>query len=274
MLQKLSNLKIGKRLWIGFGAGLAAIILVAAIGIYGLSSLNDDLDKIVHDRFPKTVQVNNIIDQANLISRVIGKLPIIFDEPQKLETEIARLEPAYKKIDENIAPLKETIKSEEGKKILNKLCRFDDEFMQVNNEFVNLVRNNDPSSENYLFTTWRDKQHAFIGAANELVTYQREKMEEEATFAEETYSNAKLEIILIALGIIMFLVAASILITKSIREPVNELNEAALKVAGGALGINVTVKSTDEVGELSKSFNSMSDKITQMMTDLMDFQLL
>jgi len=268
MLQKLSNLKIGKRLWIGFGAGLAATIIVVSIGIYGLSSLNDNLGKIVHDRFPKTVQANNIIDQANLIARVMGKLPIILDEPQKLDAEIARLEPAYKIIDENIATLKETITSEEGKKILDNASRFDDEFMQVNNEFVNLVKNNDTSLENYLFTKWRDKEHAFIGAVNALIDFQGKKMEEEATLADETYSSAKLAIILITIAIIMLLVAASILITKSIREPVEDLNEAALKVAGGALGINVPVKSTDEIGELSKSFNAMSDKITQMMTDL------
>ena len=268
MLQKISNLKIGIRLWIGFGAGLGAIILISFIGLNGLSTLEDEIQIIVHDRTVKIEQANHIIDQANLISRVMGKLPIILDEPDKLDKEIARLDEAYKIIDENVSKLTLTIKSDEGKLILQKVNNNNVAFRKVNDEFINLVKNNSPSIENYLFTTWRDNQHAFISSIDELIKFQGKKLEESANEADKTYSSLQLLVILISLGVIIFMVFASILITKSIKEPVTELKEAAMKVAAGELGVNVAVKSTDEVGELSKAFNTMSDRISQMMNDL------
>src|SRR5690606_37368921 len=45
-------------------------------------------------------------------------------------------------------------------------------------------------------------------------------------------------------------------------------NSAAMRVAKGELRVNVDIKTNDEIGQLAASFNTMSDKITQIMEDL------
>lgn len=51
------------------------------------------------------------------------------------------------------------------------------------------------------------------------------------------------------------------LIVRSISRPVRRLTEAAVEVAGGAYGTQVNLKSNDEMGLLTSSFNEMSRKM-------------
>jgi methyl-accepting chemotaxis protein len=58
----------------------------------------------------------------------------------------------------------------------------------------------------------------------------------------------------LGMGIIII---CGIFVSRSISKPVLKLDKAALKVASGDLSANVDIKSEDELGELSNSFNSM-----------------
>lgn len=65
----LNNLKIGVRLGIGFAVTLALLIAIAVIGYTRIGALNLEIDSMANDRFPKTVQANNMIDAINNVAR-------------------------------------------------------------------------------------------------------------------------------------------------------------------------------------------------------------
>ena len=67
----LANLKVGVRLGLGFGLVLVLLSVIAFIGLTRLAHMNEDVELILNDRYPKTVQANDIIDNINIIARAM-----------------------------------------------------------------------------------------------------------------------------------------------------------------------------------------------------------
>lgn len=65
-------------------------------------------------------------------------------------------------------------------------------------------------------------------------------------------------IFLSAAGTTLLALIIGVLISRSITRPVSELTHATHKMADGALGEQVPVRSRDEIGDLANSFNKMS----------------
>lgn len=66
-----------------------------------------------------------------------------------------------------------------------------------------------------------------------------------------------------ALGATIVALLIGIFLARTISRPVRELTGATKRVAGGELGIQVPVRTEDELGELANSFNQMSADLAQ-----------
>ena len=64
------NLKIGVRLGVGFGLVLMLLIVVSSLAYQRLGVLNGEINDLVRDKFPKTVQANDIINEVNVVARI------------------------------------------------------------------------------------------------------------------------------------------------------------------------------------------------------------
>ena len=64
-----NNLKLGVRLGIGFAITLALLLVIAITSYTRLGALNDEIENMVNDKFPKTVISNDVIDAINTIAR-------------------------------------------------------------------------------------------------------------------------------------------------------------------------------------------------------------
>jgi signal transduction histidine kinase len=76
----------------------------------------------------------------------------------------------------------------------------------------------------------------------------------------ESVNRAALLGTLVALGIALLI---GVVLARTISKPVQEVTEATQKVAGGDLGVQVPVRTKDELGELAASFNQMSTDLDQ-----------
>lgn len=59
-------------------------------------------------------------------------------------------------------------------------------------------------------------------------------------------------------------------ISRGIIRPIRKLSEGAVAIAGGNYGYQVTVKSRDEIGELARSFNTMSSQLKENIEKMED----
>ena len=77
----LSNINISKKMAIGFGVAIFLLGVVLFTGLNNLSFMNDDIILIAHDRFPKTIWANDMIDAINDNARAIRDM-MLTDDPK------------------------------------------------------------------------------------------------------------------------------------------------------------------------------------------------
>ncbi|MCO5183087.1 MAG: ATP-binding protein [Anaerolineae bacterium] len=70
-------------------------------------------------------------------------------------------------------------------------------------------------------------------------------------------------ILLSAIVAILVALLVGVLLASTISRPVRELTAATKRIAGGELGLQVPVRTKDELGELSQSFNTMSSDLAR-----------
>lgn len=71
---------------------------------------------------------------------------------------------------------------------------------------------------------------------------------------------------------ILISISASVILSHNLTKPISELNEKIKLVENGNLDVNVKVKSYDELGKLSQSFNNMVIKLKELLNKVVDEQ--
>lgn len=79
----------------------------------------------------------------------------------------------------------------------------------------------------------------------------------------ELLKAATLEKIIVTLLVFGIGIILTIFFSKQYTQPIHDVVQAAMKVAGGDLNQNLQIKSSDEIGQLSKSFNYMVGKLRE-----------
>ena len=262
----LNNLKIGVRLGIGFAVTLILLIAIAVVGYTRIQSLNTEVDSLVNDRFPKTVQSNNVIDALNNIARQLRNAYIFTGaESQKAIDQIPELR---KIISDNLAALEKTIRSETGKALLKKIGDSRAVYVVTQDKFIELLKAGKRDEIVILMQgDLRKAQTAYINSVNELIAFQTKQMEDTGKKAEATAAAA--QTLLMTLAAIAALLTAifGFVITRSITKPVSEAVDAAKKMAVGDFNFKLESSNKDEVGEVVRAVASVQQAIQAMTTD-------
>ena len=88
----------------------------------------------------------------------------------------------------------------------------------------------------------------------------------------ESYNNAIREMITraigLAIGTILLSFVATFLFTKKLTKPISDLSLMAKRIESGDLSARVNIRSQDELGMLSDSFNKMTDAVSKSRDEL------
>jgi C4-dicarboxylate-specific signal transduction histidine kinase len=93
----------------------------------------------------------------------------------------------------------------------------------------------------------------------------------EADFMGEINTNLRTTIIL-CFGALFVSIAIGFLTARWIVNPIVRLNQAAREIARGNLDQEISIQRSDEVGELARAFNSMSDQLQALFASLANSQ--
>ncbi|QQS37226.1 MAG: methyl-accepting chemotaxis protein [Ignavibacteriales bacterium] len=222
----LNYMKIGMRLALGFAFALIALAFIILFSVTRLSGLDEEVNFMANDRFPKTVWANNIIDNINEGARVIRNILLVTD-PSARKTEFDRLPKTAAAIDANVDSLKRTITTTEGKALIQK---FEDvrqnQYYPVRERVINEINNgNETAAVEILLTDFREAQRNYMNACKELINYQTELMHQSAILADESYTSSRNLMYIIGLITIIAVLGFGLVITKSIVSPVSLVAE-------------------------------------------------
>ena len=263
----LNNLKIGVRLGIGFAVTLALLVTIAVVSYVRLGALNDNIELMVNDRFPKTVQANDMIDAVNNIARLLRNAYIYSGAEQ--QKALDGLAPQRKIITENLEKLEKTIKSEKGREILKHIGASRTAYVATQDKFLELLKADKKADIVALMQgDLRKTQTDYMASINALIKFQTDAMNKAGKDADELV--AATERLIVILGVIASLLTAIFgwFITRSITRPVGEALAVTQRLAEGDLTVSINDVSKDEIGQMLGAQQGLIAKLNQIIGEV------
>lgn len=263
----LTNMKIGKRLGVGFGIVIVLLIVMTAAAMWGMYSINQLRISTAFEADKGTLTAN-VNGNVRDVLGAIGDILLHKDISQKNEIKdgIAPLRAAYGK---NLESLKKVTVTQEGKELLAKL---EDTILKAkgaDNKAIELsMAGNDAQAVN----VYTNQSSKLIGKIMEILTAMNElrgkKIRKIDENAASVYSSMRL--LLISLGVVaVFLsIILSFFITRSIVNPAKQGVGFAKAMAEGDMTQTLQVSQRDEIGDLATALNEMRGQMHGIVVDI------
>jgi len=254
-LQKYS---IGTRLSFGFIVIVLCLLFISVVGYLQLAHTNDDTDIIVKDRLIKVNLAHTIENEINRQSRAL-RTAIIAQDEKVIDQELKKIESSKPLIQQSLQKLSETVQTAEGKAGLARILKARQEFIQHEDQLVQLIKNGrSEAARNYLLTNMIAAQTEYLSSVEDFSTMQRRMID---TFAEDANISAeKGERIIVWMAVFSLIasVLISVVTTRSIVDPLKRLQQGMKQVERTSdFSQRIQVSGADEVGQASSSFNDM-----------------
>ena len=263
-----NNLKIGLRLGIGFAITLLLLIAVVGVGYTRITMLDEEIEAMVADKFPKTVQANDIINAINGIAR-IQRNSLLVKGDEAMRRELDRIPGERKKIGDNLEKLTATITSDAGKAVLKGMVASRAAYVPLQEKFDGLMRagKRDEASE-LLMGDLRKVFNDYLKAVSELIAFQTKLMEETGKKAEAEANAARTLLLILGVVASFLTIAFAWFITRSITKPVNEALDVTQRMAEGDLTVKITDVSKDEIGQMLGAQQTLIAKLNQIIGEV------
>jgi methyl-accepting chemotaxis protein len=175
-------------------------------------------------------------------------------------------------IDSNLSSIKEKINligSKEMVGFLEGLTSLESNTLEIEKAFVSY----DSSDKNEFFVEVFSRIKALDKTATVMISQLGDSIEK--IYAEQK-GVSKLLIIELKLGtllVVMVGIFLAIVFSRIISRPIKKLNSFALEFSSGNLSLRSDVVSRDEIGELSKSLNTMVDSLQKSQDELKKYNI-
>jgi methyl-accepting chemotaxis protein len=256
----LKDMRIGRRLGLGFGAMLALVVVVAAIGYWNLQSTAAIATRILESDAPLVEKAFRVRANTLELRRYEKDMFLNMGNAEKEAEYAAKWSDWHQRLAEQLADVERIATSEadhDTVRVMRQDAALYDEALQKVLGAVRAKTLTTPQDANNSFAAHKDTIRQLEETANEFATRHSSAMQGlDRAVADSTSRNGWLMITVIALGI-----AASILIgffiTRSIIGPIQQVVEVAEQVAEGDLKVTIEAETKDEAGLMLASLARM-----------------
>jgi methyl-accepting chemotaxis protein len=266
----LNNLKLGVRLGIGFAITLVLLIVIAIASYSRLGALNDNIELMVNDRFPKTVQANDMIDAINSIARQLRNAYIYSGAEQ--QKSLDAIAPQRKVISDNLEKLDKTIKSEKGRAILKDIGTARAAYVASQDKFLELLKADKKADIVALMQgELRKTQGDYLASVNVLIKFQTEAMEKSGKEADELVGSTEKLIMILGIAASILSVLAGWLITRSVTKQLggepDYARDMVVRLSEGDLTMKLETHPKDD-SSLLYAMKQMVGKLSEVVADV------
>jgi len=265
----MGNVKIGVRLAVGFTCLVILIVFMTVFSFFKFGTIEDQVESLSKTNFPKvqatydaTVAVQNVIRSVGMVVAVSDPA-FRTKEREKIEQERTKYRDAIKKLEEM-----ET--SEKGKEIISKMKEAVKPSAAASNKTMELALAGKQDDADRALAATIPLMQVVLDSFNSMMAYQKERVEFRYSEANQIHRSAQTGLIIASLVSIIIAVAASVLITRSITQPLALINATMRDIAEGEgdLTKNLNMDSQDELGELAHYFDEFMDRMQADMTTI------
>lgn len=263
----LKNMKIGKRLAVGFASVLILLTVISVVAFVNVNKLNSSLDNLVNDKVVKTTLLATTRNEANTSARAIRNMLLVSD-PAERQKELARVNESGEKITKALEDLEKIVRSDTGKKFFAAVKDTRSKMRIDQKQVIDLSQaGKRDEAINLLVTKVRQSQADYFKAINEMMAYQQKEIEHVGKAGQKLADTTTTMIIVMGIVALVIGIFMGWFITNSIVKPVNACVDAANKIAAGNTDVHLDSTAKDETGILQTAMNKMAEAIQALIKD-------
>ena len=261
----MKNLKIGVRLGLGFAIIVVLMLVIGGYSITKMTQLDSLVGTLVEDKYPKTVMLNDMKDNINVIARALRNL-IIIDDKEDLKKETQRILDAREALGKRVEELTKVVLSDTGKVFLKEVVDARTAYVGSQKIIIGLIEANEKEkARTELLTNGRKTQSAYFAAIDKMIEYQSKEVVKVGKEADHSVMQGRSIVIGLLVVAVVLSILFAYLIVRSITGPIVPLVAVARKIADGDLNVQIDHISSDEIGNLSESFRVMTQNLRSMI---------
>ncbi|RII30632.1 MAG: methyl-accepting chemotaxis protein [Geobacter sp.] len=265
-----ANMKIGKRMGLGFGMLLVIMLVLVWEGVHSMAGVQEHLERIVTVNNVRLERCADIDDSVmnifvNLRNILINKDP---DKRQEYQQRIAKFRDEYAS---NLKKVEELTNSDDKKahEIIAKIKETMASAAALNNKAVDLsLAGKDAEAATVLTKEAAPAGRKLEEALGELSDHNKDRNKIRYDEASKAYQTARNTMIGLGAAALVIAIFTAIFLTRGIVLPISVAVKVANSLAAGDLTVNVEVKSKDETGQLMESIRNMVEKLKHVVGDV------
>jgi diguanylate cyclase (GGDEF)-like protein/PAS domain S-box-containing protein len=243
-------------------------------------NIDSAFDRLMDDPLPTLKALNDLKQSGNQIIDLTHEAQLIFAESQTIESSTRyillankdrQLEILNKNYDEALKNYMsvESVRSEAEKEYLKSITQSGSRILKESAEIINLKKRGIVGEEILKKQSeFSESERLFYQAIDNARKYEHEQLSGEQAIVLQTISNSTKTTLIVTLLTFISATALGLYISNSIARRVTKLKTASEKVGHGELETIIEVESSDELGDLTRSFNKMTSELKESHAEL------
>lgn len=256
------KMTIGRKLFGGFFAVLLILGVIAGVGYYQISHVNETYRNLIEDPVTKMLKIREL--EVVIKEEQVGLRGfLIVGDNYALDSYTN----AREKYREQSDAIYKSLTNPKNKDLLKEVDAIEEAYFQFAQKAIELKQ--EKKVEEY--TRLIDKEgralvEQFNQNINDLATYQRTALLEGDQATTASVSATKKVILSVTFFAMVISVLTAVFISRLISKPVVKISEAAKRISDGDLTVEeLKIKNKDEIGDLAISFNQMSNNLRALI---------
>lgn len=268
---KLKDLSVGKKIWGSFALVFIIFFILSLIMNKSLSELDDNVDTIIQDSLPSISELKSIQVILTDIRKDEFSLIPNANNP-KLSTWLGELEQKRELLNETLRKYEALSLSSEEVAALNQFKGAWSDYSDETQGYGQFLSTGQLEKANKVVLDSFDAYKNAITSLDVAVKINEQNVDRISQTVQERLDFTLWVSIVGALCVIAVIIAASIWLIKSVREPVQHALTLASAIAKGKLNNVLDEKnlSKDELGNLLLQINLMQDNLNDLVTEVFD----
>ncbi|MBL8387432.1 MAG: MCP four helix bundle domain-containing protein [Hydrogenophaga sp.] len=270
-MKLLGQMKLGRRLALGFGLVLTLLVALAAAAWVALQDVKADLDEITDNAVPSLQVAATLKTHALNLRRYEYNHLVSKGEASMKEMEglIARTQADMVR---SFADYEKLVSNDADRAIWQAARRDADHYMSLWKPIEALSRQNTEESINKAEALMTgESRQAFTSLTEDLDKLWAFNVDQAVAFkktAEVSFHDGIRQLLGVAVLALLVGVVAALLITRSIVGPIRRSLAVAEAVAAGDLTQRVTAEGKDETAQLLKAMDHMTTRLSELVTSV------
>lgn len=266
MREYFKNWKIGKKLILAFALMIFLYVITVTVAVINSKYMSDRMAQLYNGPFVnveislalmaniQNTQKNMLLlaatDQVEDREKLIKETSELI---QKTEAKLKELASGYVSGPEKVAELEAAFVN----------------LRTPRDKVISLLREDNPDEAlNVYFTEYSGFSSKVLAVLSEVVQACSDDAQNSLTKGQEINMRTLFFICLLAALIITFSIFLCNIITKSILHPINEVKEAANKIANGQLDTNLAYTAKNELGQLADDIRSTTEALNMYVAEI------